>query len=361
MKRILRFLPVLVVVFFTAIAVSCGSDEKEEVFDTPIVPGVVGGNGSGNEENGTNPAVKGLRLASIETDYSDIRFWYDADGNLVKFTGEYSGNVYNVTYNPFEINYEDDNDKVRVYNVKFTKEGYIKSFTLEEESTEYDEYENYVETDELIYNDGFLVKMVGDFSEIYESISSKGKGTMTLKWVNGNVTAVEVESVGGDGKSASSVGTGTTVFEYNGIQNNYKQFTKPMALAGGDCVSPLMYLGFFGKACEMLPSVVTMSSVYDEKYGGLTYKTLIEEKHRYEYEFNKDKTLNVVHDEYENIDKEWENGSLIYDSSDYGYTYNNNYYYHYTEAEADATSNRCVKYDVKKNYRKGLFGLNRIR
>lgn len=350
----------LAVVFSVAVAISsCSDDDKEESFDTPITPGVIGGGETGDS---INPMVKGLRLSSIEHDYGNMRFRYDDNGNLLMYTGIHSGWLYNVSYNPFEIECQTEGDKVHLYNVKFTKEGYIKSFTVRTCEVEEDYNYNYedVANCEFIYKNEQLVKIVlgGSWSE--NDITADVKGNMILTWNNGNIESVNYETVSVVGNSYKSVASEVRTIEYDDTPNYSKQFTPGMEILDTDYMSPLVYLGFFGKPCDKLPSIVNVSDIFDEAYGAESFKTEGKEKHSYEYEFNEDNTLYCVYDEYSINEKEWENGVLIYDDSDWNnYTHVQNYYYHYSEAAAEAAAERCAKSDVKRNHRKGLFGIRR--
>lgn len=178
------------------------------------------------------------------------------------------------------------------------------------------------------YKDCRLTKIAAKikYTENYdgEEFSFKGNATFKLNWENGNITDVTSEykasAYGITEESSASLS-----FTYGNRANTSNQFTPATTFDFGEHIEILLYLGYFGKATNLLPETrVYKTSVIEEDVEFDTHELTITSQ--YSYTKNEDGTLNLV--TVENNEK----STLYLDGEVYGeyeYTINEDVYYSY--------------------------------
>ena len=344
----MKNIKLLAMLFAFALSVgfaSCSDDDDDNT-----------GGGTTVAPDGTNGTLApGLVNDKRLTGVGASNIEYDEKGRVTTFTdngyyndGGYDDPIYIVSYNPFEITLTiGESSKMKMYDVKFTKEGYIKSSKTLYEYKPENEVITQLEDWSLTYNDGCLTKIeaTGNVTEKYHGETFKGKYTakIDVNWNNGNITQItryHSENAYGYTEKDTTLYT----FTYGNEENTFRQFTPAETLEWGEHIEILMYLGYFGKASTLLPKSMEYTTTYKED--GVIYETMTR-KHTYTYENNYDGTLGYVLNQYHQIN--------YYNESQYSHTGETGTEYRY---DSDASAPMETK-AVKKNKKSKLHGFLR--
>ena len=347
MKKI-KFLSMLLAFALSVGFVSCTEDEDDNN-GTVVVPNGTNGTITPGLVNGKR--LTGVGVANIE---------YDEEGRVIAFTdnGYYNDGEledapkYIVSYNPFEINFNNDYTRLRVYDVTFTKEGYIKSFKNVYEDFEGEGSGVQKEEWKLSYKDGCLTKVdaSGSTTENYdgETFSGKFSGRLNVKWNNGNMTQAVIYNTS---NAYGYTRTDTVVYTltYGNDENTHRQSTPAETLLWGEYIEMLMYLGYFGKSSLMLPKTFEYNEAWiegDEYY----YRTVNNSNCSYNYDKNVDGTLGVIYEK-----EEWREtiynkaGDIVSQNED---VFHKEMEYRYNDEDVSAPmESKAVKRSKKSNRR----------
>lgn len=330
----LKHLALLFALILSVTFAACSKDDDNNGGtgdeETTVTPG--GDNGTTGSQNGTSGKfIPGYVNGKYLTGIGEGSIEYDVEGRVINFTdnGYFGRNYkYYVTYNPFEINLNayDGEIKIRMHDVEFTKEGYIKSAEV---AYEYEDGEKNEEEWSLTYKDSRLTKIAAKakYTENYdgEEFSYKGNATFKLNWENGNITDATSEYKA-SGYGITEESSESYSFTYGNQANTSNQFTPATTFDFGEDIKILLYLGYFGKATNLLPETRVQKLSYNDvsEYGYDTEE--ITTTSLYSYTKNEDGTLNLV--TVENNEK----STLYLDGEVYGeyeYTINEDVYYSY--------------------------------
>lgn len=287
MKK-LKFLPIIVLALFTAFTLgACGNDDNP--IDNPPYEPVVG------DSVKFNHTVNGKYLTSI----GSTEYVYDVDNNLNYYNGVYSGWLYKVSVNPFEVNHKSNEHdyEARIYNVKFTKDGYISSFIVDETS----EYYSTTAKFGVTYTNDCIAKIVNYVSGSEEGLKMEGSIEYKFIWENENLSKIETS-----GEVSYSNGKKQKVkyditYTYGSLENKYRQYTPALTtFYDSDWFSPLIYLGYFGKSSKMLPIEANRKDIeIDYIYNGEDEAYISTSNIICSYELNDDGTIACVFEERE--------------------------------------------------------------
>ena len=351
MKNI-KLLAMLFAFALSAGFTSCSDDDDDNT-----------GGGTTVAPDGTNGTLApGLVNDKRLTGVGASNIEYDEEGRVTTFTdnGYYNDGgdddpKYIVSYNPFEITLTiNESSKMKMYDVKFTKEGYIKSSkTLYEDKSE-DEVSTRLEDWSLTYNDGCLTKIeaTGNVTEKYHGETFKGKYTakIDVDWNNGNIAQI-TRYYGENADGYTEKDTTLYTLTYGNEENTFRQYTPAETLEWGEHIEILMYLGYFGKASTLLPKSMEYSSVQQDYYDNTYYQNKTYNSYTYEKNYNgalgvvyKEQTIKLI-----NYNKD---GEIIYEDE---YTHSDETDYRY---DSDTSAPMETK-AVKKNKKSKLHGFLR--
>ena len=330
----LKHLALLFALILSVTFAACSKDDDNNGGtgdeETTVTPG--GDNGTTGSQNGTSGKfIPGYVNGKYLTGIGEGSIEYDVEGRVIKFTdnGYFGQNYkYNVTYNPFEINLNayDGEIKIRMHDVEFTKEGYIKSAEV---AYEYEDGEKNEEEWSLTYKDSRLTKIAAKakYTENYdgEEFSYKGNATFKLNWENGNITDATSEYKA-SGYGITEESSESYSFTYGNRANTSNQFTPATTFDFGEDIEILLYLGYFGKATNLLPETRVQKLSYNDvsEYGYDTEE--ITTTSLYSYTKNEDGTLNLVTVENNEKTIRYLDGEVC---NEYEYTSNEYVYYSY--------------------------------
>ncbi len=311
MKKYLRFLATMVFAFFTAFTFnSCSSDDDLNE-DSP--------NSDVEEAIGFSPTVNGKYLTSV----GDFDFIYnDYTGILERYISW--DDTYNVSHDPFEVicsevdEYGDEIDEFveHMYDVKFTKDGYIKSFKMlvyyHNNGLDYIYNNKTIYEFDITYNRDYITEITIKASGENNGRKIAGNAVYNINWKDGYIDNVEVNTNTTDNYSSNSS------YEYSYVTvegNKYKQYTPASVYfieTFDTMLYPLFYLGYFGKASAILPTTIKINTIMNDG----THEFIEEYNSTFSYELENDATVACVYEKgkyYLSEDgdiSEWDNNEI---------------------------------------------------
>ena len=263
--------------------------------------------------------------ASAET-LSEVSAFTGTDGSTLYLTTIYSGSYteYSIEYDedgimtswnddtkltstsPLKYEYDDGedegNDTETFKNFNTNSSGYLTSYDYEEAETWSDgDYDKGSASISLSYNsNGQLTKITssGSYKEYYaddnETYTESFTTTTTLTWENNLITQAVSTTTWKDSDGDSGTYTETWVYAYDTEYENATLQYPYYDNEAFDCIyytipsdEPFLFIGWFGKGPEYLPSSYTYSYYYDEDdevYSGSYNKS-------FSYTFNSDGSI----------------------------------------------------------------------
>lgn len=279
---------------------SCGDDDDG------------GGSAEGSQSAGHIETLDGTTL--LLTSVADIGFGYDA-GKLVMMDGDYCD--YTVSYNPFTISLNDDNETQVFSNISVNGSGYITSMnvtlTSDYEGSYYSDSSSGSGSFKFSYDgNGRLTQITfsgsGSGKEVeYDdsySYSSSVSASATLSWSGSLLQDISC-SYNASGKEYGynwkEVETATIAYENSTSYPNatYQYTPNTTTIWGGlvfdeDIMEALAYLGYFGKGPSYHPVSADIEEYllesYDNEYED--YEDDYSYTSSYSYSLNSDGSVN---------------------------------------------------------------------
>lgn len=329
--RFIKGLGIIAVASMTLSFAACGSDDDDPQPVPNVKPtpgngdnednGGNSGNGGNNQANGDITSINGTHLTGVGA----YRFYYDTNGRVASV---YNGSNPDITfdYGTGKLCFhdvEDGDDEVQMFNVRFTSEGYIASFSGSWD--EVDDGYHYVGsgTCTFSYNaDGHIVKAVYEGNDTETgpdgTYNDYGKSTVTFTWTADNLVKAFEQSYARDEDGEESW-TNTNILTYGNTVNAFKQYSFGMGyLDFGEGTEILMCVGLFGKGPANLPN--NLHRINEDNY---TYDLTLR------YDLNDTGTIATEYiDDYEII----------------------NYYYNTIDSRASFGSNKEAKKFSMRNF-----------
>ncbi|MBE6304226.1 MAG: hypothetical protein E7089_09915 [Bacteroidales bacterium] len=373
MKRILRFLPMMAIMFgcvfsFTA----CESDDDNDEGGNTGGDIVINGNNNGGSDtlNITNTKL----LKSV----GDLIFKYNENNSLVsieKATYGSEDSKMEVTYNPLTFRYTykynseswNENNVLIVSNIKFNANGHVTSCTFASDY-QYHEYEGKGGNKDngniaFKYNGTNLtgIDLIGNGSEYEEdedgekySLNYNFSRNCILTWSNGNLQSISITSNTTAGNYGYYKLNSTLTYKYGNKQNETAQYTHAFAdylsyIFLEDEFTGLCYMNLFGEPSIDFPTSVEVTQTDEESYMDYEYNSTLEATETYSnYYTDRDGYLLSYQTE----------GEYKYSDNEYASGYSKTTYYNYTDnsdvtpdyAPAKKQSNKSLKERKAKGF-----------
>ncbi len=231
--------------------------------------------GGGSPQDDTSVIVTDEGDKVLLTSNGLYSYTYDGKGRCIYISDGYEG--YNMSYDPFELYYEDG------YNIvpSFTKEGYLSKLDISYDISDDYSQEKGSGTISFSYNNGRLSKITvkGSGKDVYdgETYPYNRSGSTSFTWKNGNLTRLRSEYSGSDYAGDNQGEKYSELYDadisYGSTRNKYNQYVRHMInwlsdALDDDLMSGFAYIGMFGKGSDYLPSEVEQQVVYEDDDDG---------------------------------------------------------------------------------------------